>query len=685
MNIPGIVRLFINPSKLCLPGNHLRFIINILPLTLFILCMASSVWSYEITKGSQVAYNLAEMSIEDLMNIQVTLASKKPEKYFDTPAAIYVITNEDLKRSGVTNIPDALRLAPGVEVARIDSTKWSVSIRGLSSALNRRMLVLMDGRSVYNPGFAGVYWDDAVDYPLDDIEHIEIIRGPGGSVWGTSAVNGIINIITKNAKDTQGGLVSVGGGTEEKIFGGARYGGKLSENANYRVYAKYFNRDALWHADGNNYDNWQNGQAGFSTFWDLKDGTAFRLQGDIYQTSLGQKTADNLVSSGGNILGRWQRSKETSDTTLQFYYDHAYRNDKTTAVGIVDNLDFDFQYRTSSFSRQEINCGLGYRLTIINTKGTFGGIDPSGTPYDLYYDPDHRNDNLFSAFVQDKITLVQDRLYLTLGSKFEHNDYSGYEIQPNARILWKPTQNQSVWASVSRAVRTPTEVEQNFVLKGHYVGFDVTLAPNKEFKSEELVAYELGYRIQPAKRLALDITAYYNVYNNLFSLEYISALPPNIVYSLGNKISGDILGGEISIDYNPFDWWKLHASQSIMRIKMKADPDSSETLTNVTVPSYENSSPSYQTLLRSYMDLPHNLKLDCTFRLVGRLPGNTGTREVPSYNSLDVRLAWNIKPGIEISVVGQNLLKDHHAEFPNGLAVPPELPRGVYTKAQWKW
>ena len=685
MNIPRIVRLLVNPPKSCPSVNPLRLIQTILPLVLCILCMATPVWSYELANSSQIGHDLAEMSIEDLMNIEVTLASKKPEKYFDTPAAIYVITNEDIKRSGVTNIPDALRLAPGVEVARIDSTKWSVSIRGLSSALNRRMLVLMDGRSVFNPGVAGVYWDDAVDYPLDDIEHIEIVRGPGGSVWGANAVNGVINIITKNAKDTQGGLVNVGGGTEEKIFGSVRYGGKMGDSANYRAYAKYFNRDALWHADGNNYDNWQNGQTGFSTFWDPKNGNTFRLQGDFYQTSLGQKGVGNVDSSGGNILGRWQRSKETSDTTLQFYYDHTYRNDKKTAAGIVDNLDFDFQYKTSAFSRQEINCGLGYRLTIINTKGIFGGIDPTGIPYDSYYDPNHRNDNLFSAFVQDKITLVQDSLYLTLGSKFEHNDYSGYEIQPNARILWKPTPNQSVWASVSRAVRTPTEVEQGFSLIAHYGPYDVALAPNKDFKPEELTAYEMGYRIQPAKRLAIDLTAYYNVYRNLMSLEYISALPPNVVYSIGNKISGDILGGEISIDYNPFDWWKLHASQSILHIKMQPDSDSTETLTKVTVPSYENSSPSYQTLLRSYMDLPYNLKLDCTYRLVARLPAYTGSREVPTYHSLDVRLAWNIKPDIELSVVGQNLLNDHHPEFPNGLEVSPELPRGVYTKAQWKW
>ncbi|MDD5712093.1 MAG: TonB-dependent receptor [Smithellaceae bacterium] len=658
-----------------------------------LLFFFSAAYAEDATKASTRLSGLTEMSIEELMNIKVTLASKKPEKYFDTPAAVYVITNEDIRRSGVTNIPDALRMAPGVEVARIDSTKWSVTIRGLGSELNRRVLVLMDGRSVYNPGIAGVYWDDAVDYPLEDIDRIEIVRGPGGSVWGTNAINGIINIITKNAKDTQGGQVNVGGGTQERAFGDVRYGGKMGGNANYRVYAKYFNRGPLWHADGNNYDDWQGGQAGFSTFWDSENGNTLRLQGDFYDTRLGQHSVGyqilgNADSWGGNILGRWQRNGEQSNTTMQFYYDHVYRNNKREPTGIVDNLDFQFQYVTSSFSRQEINCGLGYRLTAINTKGIYGGADPtSGVPYDLFYDPDRRNDNLFTAFAQDEIALVPSIFFLTIGSKFEHNDYSGYEIQPNARLLWKPTPNQSAWASVSRSARIPTEVEEGLFLIGHYGVFDVTFEPNKDFKSEELTAYEAGYRIQPAKRLAFDLTAYYNVYRNLLSTESVSPFPP--VVTFGNKISGDILGGELSIDYSPFDWWKLHASQSIMRISMEPDSDSTEASTEVSAPAYENSSPSHQTLLRSYMDLPYNLKLDCTFRFVGRLPAYSTYPEISSYSNLDVRLAWDIKPSLEISLVGQNLLSAHHPEYsipvPAGGSAPSEIERGVYGEVKWQW
>lgn len=652
-----------------------------------VVFLASPVCSYEIAKGSQTGHDLTEMSIEDLMNIEVTLASKNPRKYFDTPAAIYVITNEDIKRSGVTSIPEALRLAPGVEVERIDSTQWAVSIRGFSvSPLNRRMLVLVDGRSVYSPVLANTNWE-TVDYPLADIDRIEIIRGPGGSVWGANAVNGIINIITKSAKDTQGGLVSIGGGTEDRAFGDVRYGGKMGENANYRVYGKYINNDALWHEDGNNYDGWQKQQAGFSTFWDLKDGNTVRIQGDIYDGNLGQKAEKDKEASGGNFLGRWQQSGDASDMTLQFYYDHTYWNQQNYKA-IVDTLDLDFQYRLRLSPRQEINYGLGYRLNSFDAKGS------SNATTVIYFDPDHHTDNLFSAFVQDEITLVKDKLNLTLGSKFEHNDYSGYEIQPSAKILFKPTPDQSFWASASRAVRTPTPVEHDLVAEIQltfpypppYDKYDAFLLLNKGFKSEELVAYELGYRIQPTKRLFLDMAAYYNVYDNILSAQYLSRYSPGVssdIIILDNKVSGHVLGGEVSIDYSLFEWWRLHASQSIMHIDMEKDADSTDP---TTVDAIENSSPGYQTSLRSYMNLPYNLKLDCIFRLVSRLPAYTGQREIPSYNSMDVRLAWNIKPGLEISIVGQNLLNTHHPEYSgSGLVVPPEVERSVYTKVQWQW
>jgi iron complex outermembrane receptor protein len=615
------------------------------------------------------APSLIDMSIEDLMNIEVTLASKKPERYFDTPAAIYVITSEDIKRSGVTSIADALRLAPGVEVARIDSTRWAVSIRGLSDVLNRRLLVLIDGRSVYNPVFAGVFWS-VQDYPLEDIDRIEIIRGPGGSLWGANAVNGIVNIITKSAKDTQGGFVSIGGGTEDRDFAGIRYGDTIGKDFSYRIYSKYFNRDAMYHEDADNYDDWQMAQLGFSTDWDLKDGNTFRFQGDIYDANVGQETAKNIDASGGNLLGRWQQSGDASDLMLQFYYDRTYWNEHNIQT-TVDTLGLDFQNYFAGTSRQTINWGLGYRFNFIDTKGT---------PNDLEFDPDHHNDNLFSAFVQDEITLVKDKLNLTIGSKFEHNDYSGYELQPSAKILWKPTQDQTIWASVSRAVRTPSPIDHDLVQ--WFIPSVLVLKGDKGFESEELGAYEIGYRIQPVKRLALDVTAYYNVYDNLLSAEQISPWP--FIYALRNELSGDILGGEISIDYSPFDWWRVHASQSIMHIEMKRDDVSADPS---TVDAMENSTPDRQTTLRSYMDLPHDLKFDCTLRSVGRLTYTPN--QISGYNSMDVRFAWDINPDLEISLVGQNLLDDHHPEY--NPTIPPaviptvEIQRGVYGKVQWQF
>jgi iron complex outermembrane receptor protein len=627
------------------------------------------VWAAENNIKLAAGSALAEMSIEDLMNIEVTLASKKPEKYLDTPAAIYVITNEDIKRSGVTSIAEALRLAPGVEVARIDSTRWAVSVRGLSDKVNKRMLVLIDGRSVYSPVLAGVYWE-AQDYLLEDIERIEIIRGPGGSVWGANAVSGIVNIITKNAKDTQGGFVSLGGGTEEQGFAGVRYGDMIGKDFSYRLYAKGFNRDAMYHEDADNYDDWQMEQGGFSTFWDLKDGNTLRFQGDLYDANLGQRTAKNIDSTGGNILGRWQRSGDDSDMALQFYYDRTYRNEQNIQ-GTVDTFDLDFQYSAPLSPRQELVWGLGYRFNCINTEGT---------PGDIYFDPDHHNNNLFSAFVQDEIILVKDKLNLTIGSKFEHNDYSGYEVQPSARIMWKPTSDQTVWASASRAVRTPSPMDQDLV--AWLIPSFLALNGDKGFETEELGAYELGYRVQPMKRLAIDMTAYYNVYDNLLSAEGF--------FFFGNKLSGDILGGEISIDYTPFDWWKLHASQSIMHIDMEKDADSTDPS---TVDSMEHSSPERQTTVRSYIDLPHDLSFDCTFRSVSRLPVERDPIFwISGYNSMDVRFAWDINPDLEISLVGQNLLDDHHPEYnPTVLPLPGyyistvEIQRGVYMEAQWKF
>jgi iron complex outermembrane receptor protein len=659
----------------------------------------------EQTKIAAAPSPLIEMSIEELMNMHVTTVAKKPEKWFDTPAAIYVITSQDIKRSGVTSIVEALRLAPGVEVERISAHRWSVGIRGLSDELDRRMLVLVDGRSVYNPIVAGVYWD-AVDYPLEDIARIEVIRGPGGTLWGANAVNGIVNIITKSAKDTQGGLVTAGGGTEEQGFGSVRYGDTIGADLDYRIYAKYASRDALHHEDSNNYDNWQMAQTGFRTDWDATEKDNLTFQGDLYTTITGQREdlsfysppyfewrEYDLHSTGANMLGRWHRElSDSSDWTLQAYYDMTQRRFPSIKMD-VDTLDIDFQHRFSSIPKNEIIWGLGYRLN---------SIEIDSWPTMVSTDPD-RSDNLFSAFVQDEIILVEDKLKLTVGSKFEHNDYSGSEYQPSARILWKPTQRQSLWASVSRAVRTPSPVESQLQQTIFYIdyGAPATLFfrsyGDDGFETEELLAYELGYRIQPHDKLSFAVATFYNEYDNYLSSELdVSKIfgeptssPVRYIFPiyLRNNLHGKIYGGEMSVEYKPFDWWRLHASQSMLQIDMESDTP----LDAGSEYFIEHSSPSHQSAIQSYMNLPHNLKLDCTFRSVARLETIRGPNyKVSGYNSMDARLAWNIKPDLEVSVVGQNLLDDHHPEFSlkeklGSPLAPLEIQRSVYGKVQWQF
>lgn len=392
----------------------------------FFLFTADPTWAQQPNPLS----NLKQLSLEELMNIEVTSIARKEQRVADTAAAIYVITQEDIQRSGVTSIPEALRLAPGVEVSRVDSNKWAIGVRGFGSRLSRSLLVLMDGRSVYTPLFAGVYWE-VQDTLLEDIDRIEVIRGSGGTLWGANAVNGVINIITKKAQDTQGLLLSGGGGSEEKGFGSLRYGGKVGENFNYRIYGKGFRRDAAATRGLSDFDDWQMGQGGFRTDWKPHEGDSLTIQGDAYDGRSGQRTQVSRLSapfsipvqedaefSGMNLLGRWSRTlSKSSSLALQMYYDRTDRREPTFQEQ-RNTFDFDFQHRLQPTGRQELIWGLGYRYTRGDTKSV-----PTIT-----ISPSNRADNLFSAFVQDEIVLVQDRLRLTVGSKFEHNDYSGFEF-----------------------------------------------------------------------------------------------------------------------------------------------------------------------------------------------------------------------------------------------------------------
>ena len=672
-------------------GSEFRGAAAVVPLILQVLFIvflfghpSSTCWAQDAGQSQNLSPALKQLSLEDLMNIEVTSVSKKEQKWAETPAAIYVITEEEILRSGATSIPEALRLAPGVEVSRIDANKWSIGVRGFGSRLSRSVLVLIDGRSVYTPLFAGVYWE-VQDTLLEDIDRIEVIRGSGGTLWGANAVNGVINIITKSADQTQGLLATAGGGSEEKAFGGLRYGGKIGQDFSYRAYAKGFRRDAQFTPHVSDFDDWEMGQGGFRTDWDLHERDSLTIQGDIYKGKSGQRTGVSSFSapfstivekdtdfSGMNLLGRWSRIlSETSNLAFQFYYDRTLRREPSFQER-RNTADFDFQHRFKVMGRQELTWGLGYRYTEGDTHSV-----PT-----IAISPRSRADNLFSAFVQDEIVLVEDSLRLTVGSKFEHNDYSGFEFQPSLKLLWTPAARQVLWASFSRAVRTPSRVEHDLALTAALN----PAAPNfarvlgsKAFDAEKVLAYEVGYRIQPAERLFIDLAAFYNRYSELLSLEpgppFLEA-PGNIIFPflIGNKMEAKVFGLELVADWRWRDWWRLRASYGHLQMDVTPKRGSGDVFTERAA---EGSSPRNQVSLISFIDLPANLQLDGAFRYVDHLQ----SQRVPRYFNMDLRLGWHASKNVELSLVGQNLLDNHHGEWSGGT----QVQRGIYTKVTWRW
>lgn len=447
-----------------------------------------------------------------------------------------MITHEDIKRVGATSIPEALRLAHGVEVARIDGNKWAVSIRGFNGHLANKLLVLIDGRNVYSRLFSGVYWDNH-DVMLEDIERIEVIRGPGAALWGANAVNGVINIISKHSADTQGRLIVGGGGTEEQTFGAFCYGTQLNQDTTARIYLKGLKRDShTFQSGGSANDDWEKGQAGFRMDSQLTLRDNLTLQGDAFYSSLNQSTQfaslqfpyittfnEKINSFGGNLLARYQHwNSSTSNYSLQIFYDFKEREE----FFFRDSrqiFDLDFQYRFAFLGWNDLIWGAGYRYTRddVSTLQNIAEINPNG-----------RNDQLFSAFIQDEVTLVDDYLWLTLGSKFEHNDYSGFEVQPTARIMWIPYHQHRICAAVSRAVRTPSRSEHDldiFVrtlppepvpgLPFNTPPVAISINGNKSFDSEDVLSYELGYRTTFIQDLSLDFSFFYNQYSKLRSAQ----------------------------------------------------------------------------------------------------------------------------------------------------------------------
>jgi iron complex outermembrane receptor protein len=629
-----------------------------LALCLFTFGNSASVKAQETT--TQSPSELKRLSVEALMDVEVTSVSRRPEKLSETASAIQVITQEDIRRSGATSLPEALRLASNLEVAQVDSRQWAISARGFNNTTANKMLVMIDGRTVYTPLYAGVFWD-VQDALLEDIDRIEVISGPGATLWGANAVNGVINVTSKSARDTQGLLFTGGGGTELRGFSSVRYGGHLSSNAHYRVYGKFFERDRTVLRNGQDAaDDWHMGQGGGRMDWNASKSDLITVQGDYYSGRMGQRAADETVVNGGNVIGRWSHSfSERSDFTLQLYYDRTHRNVPKTFAEVLDTYDVDFQHRVQLVARQNIVWGLSYRLNNDNVTNSPG----------LAFLPPKVSRQAFSGFVQDEIALIEDRLNVTLGTKVEHNAFTGFEYQPSGRLAWKLTQQQTMWGAISRAVRTPSRIDRELFAPASP---PFLLAGGPGFVSEELWAYELGYRTQPSDRFSLSLATFYNAYDNLRSVERQG--PATFPLVIANGLKGESYGAELTGDYRITDRLRLKAGYTEMRIHIWPTPGSTDTSRG----SGESHDPNRQIFLRSSVDFPRHVEFDAAFRFVGSIANQT----VPAYSELDLRWAWRPNSRLEFSIVGQNLLHDRHVEFgrPNARR---EIERSVYGKVLW--
>jgi iron complex outermembrane receptor protein len=637
--------------------------------------------------------DLTQFTLEDLMNVQVISVSKKEQKLAKTGAAIFVITQEDIRRSGATSIPDLLRMVPGVNVARVDHSTWAVSVRGFNDNYANKVLVLIDGRSVYHPVFSGVIWF-AQEMPLENIERIEVIRGPGGTVWGANAMNGVINIITKSAKDTPGGLIRAGGGSNSQTDGLVQYGGKIGQTGNYRVYGRYANlgkSDAATFAQPADSKRTQEG--GFRSDWNLTSRDLLTVQGEVRVVDGGQTITGVILGvppvtatfgqpstdDDGNLLARWtHRFLNGWDMSVQAYYDQshvfAFGPNNWATIGNVD-----FQHHLRIASRNDVVWGLSYRANANRFSGS--------SLVTLH--PLERTDSLYGAFVQDEITLTRT-LSLTLGSKFEHNNYTGFEIEPSAQLVWAPSARHTIWASAAKAIRQPSNIDSGLEIisavqplgQGRY-GL-VTVSGNPNTKVEQLRDYETGYRAQISRRLSLDVAGFLGFYHNLQTTEprtpYFNTAGGYLVIPLvfDYKAHAVSYGAEAFATWNVTDRWKISPGLSMLKMSVRRDASSQDS----TIEQTPGRSPQRSFQTRSFINLGRNFEWDQTLGYTGPLAAGN----IPGYVRLDTRFGWRWGESCDFSLVGQNLLAPRHAEFPDIHFVDHmQDQRSVFGKITWRF
>ncbi|WP_067583973.1 TonB-dependent receptor plug domain-containing protein [Endozoicomonas ascidiicola] len=688
-----------------------------------LLSGAISVAPFAISAETPSDDSLLDLSLQELISLDVpdvTSVSKRKQRLTDSPAAVYVISDEDLRRTGVTSIPEALRMVPGMQVARLNNNTWSISTRGFNYIFANKLLVLIDGRTVYSPLFSGVNWD-VQDTMLEDIARIEVIRGPGAALWGANAVNGVINIITKHAADTQGGLLSTGFGSDERFFAAYRYGGQFGNDGYYRAYYKQFERNSMLNADGSDADDdWHMRRSGFKASWQPTGSSEWTVQGDIYEGSTqpslkifdandaaeGEQllTDKSRDQKGGNLMVHWKDNHHSVRAVYDNYQNFDYR--------ITEKRDdFAIDYQNSFVPAKDLFLiwGLGYRSTWYSVEGT---------DYMYLLDGSDRKVNeLYSAFIQYDVTM-KNNVVFTLGSRFEHNDFTGFEFQPNMRLTWTPTENRTFWSALSRAVKTPSLSETELQTVGvtfnkepSGVNYMIPIAGNPSLGSEELIALEFGYRETFSDRFRIDTTAFINHYDNV--LAYVSTpLCPdgsNVVDTvpqtdptfgtcspswspgdeepivvptiLSNGIDAKSYGLEVTADWQATPWWRLQFNYSFIQTDAHHHKEG-DLFLDRNEQTIEDLPAQHSANIRSSMNLPNHWELDTWIRYMD----NMTNAKVGAYTALDVKATRTFEDNLEFSIVGQNLFETQRKEFDeifSGLGTT-EVEASWYLQLRWK-
>jgi iron complex outermembrane receptor protein len=620
-----------------------------------------------VAARAQTAADLRAMSIDELADIDVSSVTKTPETLASAPGAIYVITHEDIVRSGAQSVPEMLRLAPNLQVMQTSASRYVVTARGFSGSssaqnFSNKLLVLIDGRSVYTPLYSGVYWD-MQEVLSEDIDRIEVISGPGATLWGANAVNGVVNIITRKASETQGGLLEASAGDQGRRFA-LRYGGQIGETLSWRLYGRSIAEDDTFVPSGaaagaRTDDDWRRVQGGFRLDWTPSERDSLTLQGDAYDGSESQAGRSNDDIGGRNLLLRWNRTgADGSALQVQGYYDRTRRD--TDGAGFTFNTyDLDMQHSFALGQAHQIVWGGGVRISDYETRGIQA----------LHFSPAGRTLHLYNVFAQDSISLTDD-VKLIAGLKLEDDPYSGAALLPSLRATWQASESTMLWATVSRAIRAPTPFDRDLV---EQLGAMVFLTGGEDFRSEKLTAYEIGARVRPSPRASFSVSAFYNVYDDLRSV----ATTPVTVFPLhwANGMKGDTYGFEAWADYRAAPWWRLSAGVAVLEKKLKFKTGAS----TAAGLAQAGDDPKQQASLRSFMNLGDDVTLDANLRYVGALPDP----RVPAYTELSARLGWQVTEQVTLALSGLNLLHDRHQEFPAPDA--SSIPRSVAVDLQWRF